>query len=142
MPRTKSTPDTGEGSGRVTKTAAVKEALATLGPDAMPSEIQAYVAQKHSIDMSLNHISNIKSSMKTGGSGGSGGGGKKNGRRRRRRKQKRGAAVAIEAAVVVAKNGPGRPAAGIRIEDIEATKQLVRKVGLANLHTLIDIVAK
>ncbi len=132
MARPKSTVDApAADSGKVTKTAAVKDALANLGRSAMPSAIQEYVANKFGLEMSLNHISNIKSGEKP----------KRKRGRPRKEKPAAAAAPAAPAASVAVKSGNGKMG-GIHLEDIEAAKHLVQKVGSSNLHALIDLVAK
>jgi hypothetical protein len=123
------------GEARVTKTSAVREALEALGAEAMPADIHGFVLERRGIDMSLNHISNIKSSLK----------GTK-GKRRRKGKVGRpkgsGAAQPVAAPVVVAAAPNGRKQGGIEVEDVAATLNLVKKVGSSNLLALINLVAK
>src|SRR5436190_20377771 len=50
----------GRKSGKVNKMEAVRRALAELGPDAKPKQIQTYVKDEFKVDMTTDHISTYK----------------------------------------------------------------------------------
>src|SRR4051794_31513549 len=55
-------PATGK-TGGMTKLEAVRRALAKLGNEAKPTEIQGYVKKEFNIDMSTDHISTSKGAV-------------------------------------------------------------------------------
>ncbi len=105
----------------VSKTDAVKQALAKLGKKAKPAAIHDFVASEFGLEIGLGHISNIKSTLK--------------------KTRKRTAKPEPVAAVTHANGKPARET-GVSLADIEATKQLAERVGVKQLHALIDLVAK
>jgi hypothetical protein len=117
---------------KVSKTQAVREALRDLGRDAMPTTIWAHVMKRYNLDMSLNHISNIKSTLN------------KNAPKRGRPKKDKGS-IAVVAVVESSKPAPSngkRAGAAVDFKDIEVTKELAQRVGVKQLHALIDLVSK
>lgn len=113
-----------------TKTEAVRWALNALGRDALPAQIRDYVADHYGLDMSLNHVSNIKSGLSKGTSG--------TGKPSRK---KPGPKPRAEAGIDVSAPTRRRAGSGVSLEDIEAAKQLAERVGVQELHALIDLVA-
>jgi hypothetical protein len=120
---------------RGNKTAAVRQALAKLGRDALPADIRDFVKNNFNIVMSLNHISNIKSHLNKKR--------KKPGPKPGSRKQ------AVVELVVEPRTSNGitarrsvSGAGSFSLDDIEAAKDLAQRVGVAQLHQLIDIVAR
>lgn len=114
----------------VNKSQAVRAALAELGRDAKPSDVRDWVKAKHGHEMSLNHISNIKSTM------GKKGGGKGRG------KAKSAATPASEATAGATITTGRKPAGSIMLEDIDAVKALAQRIGVQKLHQLIDLLGK
>lgn len=105
----------GDGSGKPNQTDMVKAALDELGQDAKPLAIQEYVKAKFNKDLSTTLISNYKSVMKK-----KAGGGRATGKRRGR---------------------PPRAASGaLHIEDLEAVRALVKKLGPDNVVRLVGVV--
>jgi hypothetical protein len=103
----------GDGSGKPTKTDMVNAALAELGADAKPLAIQEFVKSKFNKELSTTLISNYKSVGKRKG-------GKAGGKRRGR---------------------PPRAASGaLHIEDLEAVRSLVKKLGPDNVVRLVGVV--
>ena len=103
---------------KITIVEMVKSALAELGPDAKPLAIQDNIKTKYGKELSTTIISNYKSVMKKK----AGGGGTKR------------------------KGGPGRPpksasagSGSIAIQDIEAMKALVERMGAASVKALLTI---
>ena len=99
---------------KVTIVSMVRSALEELGPDAKPLAIQDNIKTKFGKELSTTIISNYKSNMKKNAGG------------------------------VKKKGGPGRPpksatAGSIAIQDIEALKALVEKMGAASVKALLSI---
>lgn len=99
----------GKGSG-VNKSALVREALDALGLDAKPIAIDAYIKEKHNVEVPKAIISSYKSSYKA----------------------KTGKPAA-------AKRGPKAAAGGIQIEDLAAVRGLVSRLGAAQVKELVDV---
>ncbi|MBX9623126.1 MAG: hypothetical protein K2X82_04865 [Gemmataceae bacterium] len=110
------------GDGTVSQADMVRDALAALGANAKPRAIQAYVQEKHGKELSRIIISNYKSNMKKGRLGGLGGG------------RARGAGRPRKAA------GAGT-GGSVRLDDLEAVRGLVSRLGAANVRRLVDVLA-
>jgi hypothetical protein len=110
----------------VNKMQCVREALAELGNDAQPKDIQDFLKRKFGLDMNTKFISTYKGSIlreaaKKGGAG--------------RRLAAR--APAPKASLKVAgRNG------GIGVEDIRAVKGLVDKIGAEAVKELADVLSE
>jgi hypothetical protein len=100
----------------LTKREAVRRAIADLGPDAMPLQLQGHIRSKYGIEMSPDHISVEK-----------------------RRTQLEAAKGKTAAA---AKPAPQENGEAIGLADIEAVKDLVERVGADSLKKLIDVMAR
>jgi hypothetical protein len=101
----------------MTKMEAVRRALAELGNDAMPLEIRKLIKSKLGIDMDPNMISSYKSSLTKKVTGQS---------------------------AVIRKPG-GRTAAatgGFSLEDIQAVKEVVARVGADKVRELAEVLSK
>lgn len=115
------------GAGKaLSKTDAVKQALATLGKKAKLAEIRDYAKSQYGLDISISHISKLKSPLK------------------KQKKKKAEAEVAAsngqpEAEIATLTKAPAKVKAGIALADIEAAKELTQRVGAANLHALIGL---
>lgn len=96
------------------QTEMVKAALQELGAGAKPRAIQEYVKSTFNKELSTSLISNYKSVMK-----------KKSGDGRRR-----GRPVAA-----------GSGAGGIRVDDLETVRGLVRRLGADNVRRLVEVFA-
>ncbi len=103
----------------ITKMEGVRRALAEMGMDAAPKQIQEFLKSKFGIYMEPGMISNYKSSLKSPG---------KTAINRNRK--------------------PGRPAAAssatgrITLDDIRAVKEVVDKIGADNVRQLADVLGK
>jgi hypothetical protein len=94
----------------------VRAALAELGPRAKPQAIQDFIKEKFDRDVTKGIISNYKSTMKKKG-------------------------------LIPGKRGPGRPpkAAGggsgetVRIDDLEAVRGLVARIGADQVVRLVKV---
>jgi hypothetical protein len=100
----------GKGSG-VNKSALVREALEALGLDAKPMAIDAYIKEKHNVEVPRAIISSYKSSYKS-----------KSGAPAKRGPKPKAA-------------GGG----GIQIEDLAAVRGLVSRLGAAQVKELVDV---
>src|SRR5262249_50054155 len=109
---------------QVTKKEAVRRALATLGKNAKIAEIQGHIKQAFGIDMSAGHISTTRGEI------------------RREGKKDKAAKPAKAAVPEVAPETalPARPP--ILLEDILTLRGLVERVGVEQLRTLLDVVAR
>lgn len=119
----------------LTKKDAVRKALAELGSDAKPVQIQGFVKERFGITMTTDHISTTKGEI----------------HRKEAGKGKAAAAKPAQAKpleAVAAKETKPAPRAetpranGISLTDIEAVKGLVGRVGPEGLKKLIDLLAR
>jgi hypothetical protein len=113
------------------KMEAVKRALAKLGDDAPPLDIQAYVKRYYKIDMTTDHVSNYKGKILREKAGGD--------------KAKAKGKPAAKAPAAKPTASPAAASAGTRgisLKDIEAVKGLVGRVGPDQLRSLVDLLAK
>jgi hypothetical protein len=118
----------------VTKQDAVRRALAALGKKATAKDIQKFVKDTFNLDMTIDHVYNAKSNVL--------GKGKKKAKKLKVKQPappEPGAAVKppVQPAPVAHK-----PAGGIRLEDIEAVKSLLGRVGADNLKALVEMLAR
>jgi hypothetical protein len=121
-----------------TKVEAVGRAMAALGEDASRSDIQSYVKQHFGYEMSIDHISNCKSQVqkKAGGSKG-----KKKSRRKAKKAPVAKAAAKTTPAPKAAAYG-GSSKHGLTLKDVEITRDLLGRVGAAQLRSLIQLMTK
>ncbi len=105
---------------RINKMEIVRQALKKLGDEAKPTEIRDLVAKKNHLQLSLNLISNYKNSILKKVSGQS-------------------AVLRAPAASPSRSNGV---AGGISLDDIQAVKTLAERLGVAKLHSLIDVLER
>jgi hypothetical protein len=112
----------------LTKREAVRRALADLGPDATPTQMQGHIREKFGIEITTNHISTEKGNLR-----------KKKGVSKRPG-AKPAAQVAAARTVGPEKLAAAPPAIGM--EDIEAVKGLLERVGATSLKKLIDVMAR
>ena len=112
---------------KLTKMEAVRQAIARLGWDAKPRQIQKHVKRRFGVEMTADHISTYKGDLA-----------KKAGRAK-----SRPAPVAASAARETAPATPKSAAqSGVSLADILAVRELVGRLGAATLHTLIDAFAR
>lgn len=109
------------GDGGLSQADMVRDALAALGAGAKPRAIQEYVRDKHGKDLSRIIISNYKSNMKKGRLGGLGSGSARGAGRPRR--------------------GVGADGGSVRLDDLEAVRGLVSRLGAANVRRLVDVLS-
>jgi hypothetical protein len=99
----------------------VKRALAALGPDAKPLAVQGYVKKSFNLDVSTAVISSYKKELKA-------------------KAKKPGPKPPAKQSAPVAANGSR--SGGITLEDIQAVKGLVGRVGPDQLKGLIDLLVR
>jgi hypothetical protein len=104
--------------GGMTKREAVRRALADLGPDATPTQMQGHIREKFGIDMTPNHISTEKGNLR----------------------KHQGAAKPPPQASAARTVELAKPAIGLA--DIEAVKDLMERMGADSLKKLIDVMAR
>ncbi|HKB35663.1 MAG TPA: hypothetical protein VKD72_04365 [Gemmataceae bacterium] len=113
----------------ITKMEAVRRAWRALGKDAKPAQMKGFIKNRFGIDMTTDHISTCKGEI-----------------RRKKAARKKQAVTKTAPAQPPAKGAPvpsGKSGSGsISIADIQAVKDLVRRVGAGELRTLIDLFAK
>jgi hypothetical protein len=144
----------------ISKMEAVRRALSHLGGDAKPSEMQPWIKQQFGIQMSTDHISTYKGDIRrkqTGRAKGpapTAGGTSSPGTPKPAVKKpaaskpapKKPAAPRPQAQQAAARsNGPVKGAGagrGISLEDIQAVKGLVGRIGAGQLRSLIDLLAR
>jgi hypothetical protein len=124
--------------GQLTKMEAVRRAVAQLGKDAKASEVHGWVKDKLGVEMTIAHVHNCMSEIR-----------KQAKKKRAGKRAARKLAAAASASTPAAQPRPAsppRPAAGgsggISLEDIEAAKGLLERVGADRLRALIDLLAR
>ena len=123
---------------KVTKTEAVKRALAALGEEATRTEIQSHVRKKYGLEITLDHISNCKGELaKRASAEGT----------QTAAPAKKPAAPKPQAKSPAPAPGPAKGkngAAGdvVRLDDVLLAKELLNRVGAGPLRTLLDGLAK
>ncbi len=125
----------------ISKKEAVRQALKKLGKDAKPAQLQPYIKATFGLDMTPEHITTTKSDLLRG----------KGNKGKTKGKQQSTAAKAsakpsslpqtATAAASGLRAGNGNAPGSIRLEDVEATKALLGRVGANSLRTLIDLLA-
>jgi hypothetical protein len=112
----------------ITKQDAVRRALTALGKQAPAKDIQKHVKEAFGIEMTIDHIYNAKSNVLA--------------KRKKAAKKHAAPKPAPEKPSVQAAPAVNKKTGGISIEDVEAAKALVGRVGAEQLHSLIDLLAK
>ena len=110
---------------KLTKMEAVRQAIARLGWEAKPKQIQKHIRRRFGVEMTADHISTYKGSLA-----------KKAGRT----KAKPVPVVASAARETAPK--PAGQTGSIPLKDILTIKELVGRLGAGPLHTLIDAFAR
>jgi hypothetical protein len=123
------------GGAPLTKMDAVRQALATLGKDAKPIQLQGHIRKEFGIEMSTDHISTYKGNIlrKKGGKGRRGG---------KKAAAKPSEAPAAAPAALVPKVGGRGANVAVSMGDLQALKDLVQRVGANNLRSLIDLMGR
>jgi translation initiation factor IF-2 len=139
----------GNGAPKITKMDAVKKALATLGKEAKPTDIQSFVRAKFGIVMTTDHISTCKGDIARKAKAAAQGG-KAAPKPAPKHAAKKPAHKPAHKAAVAKATAPAKPAApkpaahhgGISLPDIRLVKDLVGRVGAGELRSLIDLLAR
>jgi hypothetical protein len=145
----------------ITKMEAVKRALATLGKEAKPSDIQSFVKAKFIIVMSTDHVSNCKGEIARQAKAKAAPkptatAAPKPSAKPAHKPAPKAAALKPAAKPHVAKPHVAKPhvakhavakaapavASGVSLSDIKTVKDLVGRVGANELRTLIDLLAR
>jgi hypothetical protein len=111
---------------KLTKMEAVRQAVARLGWDAKPKQLQKHIRRRFGVEMTADHISTCKDGLA-----------KKAGRTKTQP-----APVAASAARQTAAKPAARAGGGVPLKDILAVKELLGRLGAATLHALIDAFAR
>jgi hypothetical protein len=114
----------------ITKIESVRRALAELGREAKPMQIQRFVKERFGIEMNTDHISTSKADILRKMAS--------KGKPAAKPAEARKAAVTPQAKP--ARQGNGQ-ASKIRLQDLQAVKELVGRVGADQLRALIDVLS-
>ncbi len=119
---------------KISKKEAVRRSLATLGKKASPVDIQKDIKERFGIDMNTGHISTTKGELRREGK-------KKPGPKKAALKPQEQAAASppVQPAPAPARDGKK---ASVEIDDILALRALLDRVGVHQLRTLIDVLAR
>jgi hypothetical protein len=115
---------TEDGEKRVNKMKLVRDALATLGNDAMPNQIADHIKAESSVEMSPNMVSNYKSSIL-----------KKLGLSPRRRGRRRGRPRLTE----VRENAQVTTSDRDFIKDVRTIREIADRLGINRLRELVEL---
>jgi hypothetical protein len=108
-----------QSNGKVlSKTDAVRRALAEMGNDAMPLQMKDYIRRQMGVDMSTDHISNYKSKLLRAGNA-----------------KKKPGPKPKTAPAAVRTTTPG----GISIDDVRAVKELADRIGSDKVRQLVEV---
>jgi hypothetical protein len=116
----------------ITKVEAVRRALAELGTDAPPTQIQGWIKDQLDVEMNTDHISTTKSALRRKVAGKATSAAKKPAPTKR----------PVQQASQAAADGAGKGRGGISLTDIAAVKDLVGRVGADQLRALLDVLGK
>jgi len=120
--------------GGITKMEAVRQVLAEMGNDAKPAAMQPVIKERFGIDMTTDHISTYKGDILRKAKGG------------KKAAAPKGAPAPAPAAARESSVSRDRPApsggGGLRFEDVQATKELVDRLGADRLRALIALFAR
>jgi hypothetical protein len=108
----------------------VRRSLKKLGADAPNKDIQADIKKRFGLDMTTDHISTTKGELR-----------KEASKNAPAAKQKETKPAAVQPAAPARAAIPSNGSA-VDMKDILTLKALVRRVGAAHLHTLIDVMSR
>jgi hypothetical protein len=120
----------------MTKKEAVRRALARLGRDAKPAAIQPFVKKEFGIDMTAAHITTAKGEILRKAAKG------KPGPKKAAPSAPKAAAPAATAPTRAPAASKAGNASGVALQDLQAVKDLVGRVGAESLRSLIDLFAR
>ncbi len=130
-------------SNGMTKMDGVRKALAELGQDAPPLKIREYLKQRLGIEMTTDHISNYKSEIRKAAARRKHAGhtsAKQPSASKTYASSQATAPKASASSAAPASNG--RSSGGISLQDIQAAKELIGRVGAGQLRSLIELLAR
>jgi hypothetical protein len=127
------TPATAATTG-ISKQEAVRQALAALGNTVTARDLQKYIQDTFDLDMTIDHIYTAKSSVL--------GKGKKKGTKPTTKQPAPPEPTTAAKPPVQPAPVARMPAGGISLEDIEAVKGLLVRVGADNLKALADLLGR
>ena len=111
------------GQERVNKMELVRQALATLGKDALPGDIAKHLKEQANLEMSPGMISNYKSYIL-----------KKQGQSPRLKGRKRGRPTAAEGAPAIKSSSDD-----ISLKDIRTLRDMSQRLGRSRLRELVEL---
>jgi hypothetical protein len=123
------------GKGGISKMEAVRRALAEMGQNATPSQLQPFIQQNFGIGMTTDHISTYKGDIRRKAAKGKSGMGKTTASKSGGSKSATGTSQASSAR-------QGQAGGRIGLKDIETVKDLVGRVGADSLRTLINLLGR
>jgi hypothetical protein len=115
----------------ITKQEAVERALKEKGWDAKPVDLKPFIKERFGLDMTAEHITTCKSKARKG----------KPAAKKKPAPKAPPQLATTQPKVQVAKAGNGR-SAGFSLEDLQAVKGLIGRVGAAPLRQLIDLLSR
>jgi hypothetical protein len=116
----------------ITKQEAVERALKEKGWDAKPVDLKPFIKERYGLDMTAEHITTCKSKARKG---------KPPAKKQPAPKAPSQPAPQQPAKAVASRTGNGR-SAGFSLEDIQAVKGLIGRVGAGPLRSLIDLLSR
>jgi hypothetical protein len=125
----------------ITKMEAVRRALALMGREARPAQMQSVIRDKFGVDMTPDLITKYKSDILSKAGKKRKGPGRKPAAPVAPARGPKPAAARAEAAPAPAARGNGK-AGGIPLEDVLTVKELVGRLGAESVRTLIDAFAR
>jgi hypothetical protein len=128
--KARTTPATVATTG-ISKQEAVRQALAALGKAVTARDLQKYIQDTFDLAMTIDHIYTAKSSVL--------GKGQKKAKKRKVKQPPPPEPAAAAKQPVQPAPVARKPAGGISLEDVEAVKGLLGRVGAANLKALADL---
>jgi hypothetical protein len=130
-------------AGGISKVDAVGKAMEKLGEDASRPDIQSFVKKAYGLEIGLDHVSNCKLELRARAA------------KANKAAEPKATAAAPKAAAVkpaaqkpaspnptAAASGNGKASGGISLGDVRAAKELLGRVGAAELKGLIDLLSK
>lgn len=128
-------------AGGASKMDLVRKALAKLGKDAKPTQIQDYVKSAFSVRMTADHVSNYKGKILRGETG-----------KVKAPSQKKSAKVnkhparkvtaSRQLATVTTGSTSHTTGKGLTLQDVHTTRDLLGRVGATQLRSLLDLLSK
>jgi len=135
---TSSIPKAAQAPG-MTKRDALRQALKAMGKNALPLAIQGFLKEHYGLDMTREHISKYKRDVLKQDAG-------KKAKVKAspviKMEHKKTAAPKPEAKAAPASSGKGNTGKVIPLEDIEAVKALVSRIGADQFRKLIDLIGQ